>query len=104
MPDHGFSTGETPMSFFKDKLDRLQAYFERENGRHDEILRGRSTWWHVAKIALGLAFVVRSVLLVLHAQGVSSYALALLFLLGGTFFAYEGAAMLRYRLFDAKRP
>jgi hypothetical protein len=90
------------MSSLQNRLDRLEAFFERENDLHDEILRGRPTWWHVGKIALGVAFVGRSVAIALKASGVGGYALAVLMFAGGAYLAYEGFAMLRERRRIAK--
>lgn len=85
------------MPSLQDTLNRAGAWIERENARSDAKLKTRPDWWHVGKIAFGLACVARSLTLVVHAAGVASYALAVLFLSGGLYLIYEGEAMLRRR-------
>ncbi|HEX2840810.1 hypothetical protein [Hyphomicrobium sp.] len=89
------------MGSLNEKLDNLQSTLERENARHDDILRHRPGWWHVGKLVLGCAFIARSGHLALQADSVDGYAIALLFFAGGAFFAYESVSMLRERRCDA---
>lgn len=89
------------MGSLDEKLDKLQDAIEKENARHDDILRRRPGWWHVGKLVLGCAFVARSVHLALQADSLGGYAIALLFFAGGAFFAYESVSMLRERGRDA---
>ena len=85
------------MSSLQDTLNRVVAWIERDNARSDAKLKTRPDWWHVGKIAFGLACVARSVTLVVHATSIASYALAVLFLSGGLYLILEGKAMLRWR-------
>ncbi len=87
----------------QNRSDRLQAFFERENALHDEIMKGRPTWWHVGKVVIGVACVTRSVSFALGAAGLGGYALALLLFAGGAYLTYEGLSTLRQRTLDARR-
>lgn len=72
------------MSSLNDKINRATAWLKRENARSDAALLRRPNWWHVGKIMFGALFVLRSVHIMLHAQGLGRYVLAGVLLIGGT--------------------
>lgn len=82
------------MSSMQSNLDRAGAWLERQNARDDKVAKGRPAWWNVGKIVFGALCFGRSISLAMHATGIGGYALALLFLTGGIYLAYEGATLL----------
>jgi len=82
------------MPTMPERLAKVDAWLDRENARHDDIVKLRPTWWHAGKLLLGLLLIARSVGLVMHASGPGGYALAFLLVAGGTAFVFEGGQML----------
>ena len=42
-----------------ERLAKVDAWLDRENARHDAIVKLRPTWWHAGKLLLGLLLVAR---------------------------------------------
>lgn len=85
------------MSSTDNKLDRLEAWFDYQNARHDALSRRRPSWWHAGKVMFGALFVGKSAVLAMAATGFGGYALAFLFLIAGISLAFEGGKMLLER-------
>jgi hypothetical protein len=79
------------------KLDRLEAWFDYQNARHDERGRQRASWWHAAKIVFGVLCLGKSIALATKATGIGGYALAALFVIAGLTLTIEGATILLER-------
>lgn len=77
------------------RLARLEAFFARENARHDAVAASRPTWWNAGKVLIGLLFAARGLWLALGGtDDTSRYVLAVLLMLAGSAVAFEGARLI----------
>ena len=85
------------MSSTQNKLDRIEAWLDRQNAKDDAAAKSLSAWWHAGKMAFGIPLLLKSVGHAMHATGPGSYTIALVLFAGGAGFLIEGALQLRQR-------